>query len=185
MDHLLKFLWGGVCDEVVKRIESIEDSRGDSETYGLVRLCGLSSVTESMGLALPASEKNPATEGTLAHKIEMLQKIENASIQLGEDVKGNSIRGETAVRIGNAVHVSIDIVFNSGIVPELKKEVRLAKISIPAAVLTRFYMIDLNMERTAIKVSGLGYITTDGDVIGTFYSAATWDTYIFFSYPAA
>lgn len=68
---------GGVPREVIQRIENIEQSRGDLENYGLVKLTDSSSVTAKSGLVLPAAEKNPAVEGSVASQIAALRSIIN------------------------------------------------------------------------------------------------------------
>lgn len=49
-----------------------EDMKASTDEFGFVKLCDSSAVTDSIGLALPASEKNPNLEGTLAAQISQL-----------------------------------------------------------------------------------------------------------------
>lgn len=50
-------------------IEQTQALRADLENYGMVKLSNSSAVTENVGLALPATEKNASIEGTLANQI--------------------------------------------------------------------------------------------------------------------
>ncbi len=59
-------------NELEQRIGQVESLRADLESYGLVKLSSSSAVTDSAGLAVPASELNAATEGTIANRIEKL-----------------------------------------------------------------------------------------------------------------
>lgn len=54
--------------DALGRIEQIERPATEDHA-GIVRLCGLTDVTKSDGLALPSSEKNPGMQGTLAEQI--------------------------------------------------------------------------------------------------------------------
>ena len=73
---------GGINLELLARLKSLEDqvsglqqelsevkaSRGGND-YGLVKLSSSQSITNSVGLALPASENNAGISGTLANRI--------------------------------------------------------------------------------------------------------------------
>ena len=58
--------------ELNKAIEDATALRASLEAYGMVKLCDSSAVTDSTGLALPATEKNASIEGTLAAQIASL-----------------------------------------------------------------------------------------------------------------
>lgn len=64
-------------EEKLKELEALMEQakglRADLENYGLVRLSDSSAVTDSVGLALPASEKNPAIVGSLAYLLQQNQ----------------------------------------------------------------------------------------------------------------
>lgn len=49
-----------------------EDMKASTDEFGFVKLCDSSAVTDSTGLALPATEKNASIEGTLAAQIASL-----------------------------------------------------------------------------------------------------------------
>ncbi|MCI7108022.1 MAG: phage tail protein [Agathobacter sp.] len=55
-----------------KAIDDATALRASLEAYGMVKLCDSSAVTDSTGLALPATEKNASIEGTLAAQIASL-----------------------------------------------------------------------------------------------------------------
>ena len=55
-----------------KAIDETTALRASLEAYGMVKLCDSSAVTDSTGLALPATEKNASIEGTLAAQIASL-----------------------------------------------------------------------------------------------------------------
>ena len=58
--------------ELNKAIEDATALRASLEAYGMVKLCDSSAVTDSTGLALPATEKNASIEGTLAYQLSQL-----------------------------------------------------------------------------------------------------------------
>lgn len=58
--------------ELTKAIEDATALRASLEAYGMVKLCDSEAVTDSTGLALPATEKNASIEGTLAAQIASL-----------------------------------------------------------------------------------------------------------------
>lgn len=64
--------------EAIEQIESdiarLEGLKASLSQYGSVKLSAATDVTDSAGLALPVTEKNPSIDGTLANEIE---KIEN------------------------------------------------------------------------------------------------------------
>ena len=67
---------GGVSQEVDKKLKELENLieqtkalRADLQNYGLVRLSNSAAITDSTGLALPASEKNASIAGTLANGV--------------------------------------------------------------------------------------------------------------------
>ena len=59
-------------DSLNQAIEEAKALKASLETYGMVQLNDTSVVTDSTGLALPATEKNPNLEGTLANQISQL-----------------------------------------------------------------------------------------------------------------
>lgn len=64
--------------EAIEQIESdiarLEGLKASLSQYGSVKLSSATDVTDSTGLALPATEKNPSIEGSLANRIESLSK---------------------------------------------------------------------------------------------------------------
>lgn len=50
-----------------------EDMKASTDEFGFVKLCDSSAVTDSTGLALPATEKNASIEGTLAYQLSQLK----------------------------------------------------------------------------------------------------------------
>lgn len=60
--------------ELENRLEQLESRLATAETPGLVRLSSSEAVTDSNGLALPASEKNAALEGTLANQLKNISQ---------------------------------------------------------------------------------------------------------------
>ena len=64
-----------ILQDVQERTSRIEALEATDTERGMVKLCGREDVTESAGLALPASEKNSAVQGTLAHRISLLDRI--------------------------------------------------------------------------------------------------------------
>lgn len=61
--------------ELESLIEQTQALRADLENYGMVKLSNSSAVTENVGLALPATEKNPNIEGSLANELSKLSDI--------------------------------------------------------------------------------------------------------------
>ncbi len=59
--------------QIQESLAQVQALRADLENYGLVKLSSSSAVTDSAGLAVPTSELNAATEGTLANRIETLK----------------------------------------------------------------------------------------------------------------
>ena len=59
-------------DALNQAIEDAKALKASLEQYGMVQLNDTSVVTDSTGLALPATEKNPNLEGTLANQISQL-----------------------------------------------------------------------------------------------------------------
>lgn len=57
-----------------------EDMKASTDEFGFVKLCDSSAVTDSTGLALPATEKNASIEGTLAYQISQLNTEKISSI---------------------------------------------------------------------------------------------------------
>lgn len=55
-----------------KAIDDATALRASLEAYGMVKLCDSEAVTDSTGLALPATEKNASIEGTLAYQLSQL-----------------------------------------------------------------------------------------------------------------
>lgn len=76
--------------ELENRLEQLESRLATAETPGLVRLSSSEAVTDSNGLALPASEKNAALEGTLAQRIESCKEISKANKSAIEKMKLNN-----------------------------------------------------------------------------------------------
>lgn len=64
-----------MLQDVQDRTSRIETLEATDTERGMVKLCSREDVTESAGLALPASEKNSAVQGTLAHRISLLDRI--------------------------------------------------------------------------------------------------------------
>lgn len=64
-----------ILQDVQERTSRIEALEATDTERGMVKLCGREDITESAGLALPASEKNSAVQGTLAHRIGLLDRI--------------------------------------------------------------------------------------------------------------
>lgn len=61
-----------IAEKIAELNQAIEDAkalRASLEAYGMVKLSNSSAVTENVGLALPASEKNASIAGTLANQI--------------------------------------------------------------------------------------------------------------------
>ena len=59
-------------EELTKAIEDATALRASLQAYGMVKLTDSSAVTDSTGLALPATEKNASIDGTLANQISQL-----------------------------------------------------------------------------------------------------------------
>ncbi len=59
-------------EALTKAIEDATALRASLEAYGMVKLCDSEAVTDSTGLALPATEKNASIEGTLAYQLSQL-----------------------------------------------------------------------------------------------------------------
>ena len=58
------------AETLTRMINETKALRASSETYGMVKISDASDVTELIGVALPAKEKNPNVEGTLAKQIQ-------------------------------------------------------------------------------------------------------------------
>lgn len=58
--------------ELTKTIEEAKALRATLQSYGMVKLTDSTAVTDSTGLALPATEKNASIEGTIANQISKL-----------------------------------------------------------------------------------------------------------------
>lgn len=56
-------------ETLTRMINETKALRATQETYGMVKMSDASDVTDAAGLALPATEKNPELEGTLASQI--------------------------------------------------------------------------------------------------------------------
>lgn len=74
-------------DELRGKVASVEASRSSTNAYGLTKLTSADWLTDSTGFSLPATEKNPAISGTLAHRIssvnaDLISKISAASTKL-------------------------------------------------------------------------------------------------------
>lgn len=67
-----------------KAIDDATALRASLEAYGMVKLCDSEAVTDSTGLALPATEKNASIEGTLAYQLSQLNTDLN-TIFTGKD----------------------------------------------------------------------------------------------------
>lgn len=73
-------LIGGGTKQLEKRVSAIEQGRASETAYGLVELCNSSTVTNSTGKALPASENNAGLPGTMANRIEKLNQYQYVSM---------------------------------------------------------------------------------------------------------
>ncbi len=74
------------------QIEGIKNLKADVGNYGLVKLSDSSAVTDSAGLALPASQNNANVEGTLASRISALESgsaVQAGSVSISSDFFGN------------------------------------------------------------------------------------------------
>lgn len=74
-------------DELRGKVTSVEASRSSTNAYGLTKLTTADWLTDSTGFSLPATEKNPAISGTLAHRIasvnaDLTSKINAANARL-------------------------------------------------------------------------------------------------------
>lgn len=56
-----------------QEFENVKAMRGSDTEYGMVKLTNATDITDSTGLAVPASELNAAVEGTLANEINLLK----------------------------------------------------------------------------------------------------------------
>ena len=65
-------------------IEEMKQLRSDLNTYGFVKLSDSTTVTNSTGLALPSTEKNPAVQDSLANQISK-QKESIDKLPFGEN----------------------------------------------------------------------------------------------------
>ena len=65
------------------RLASVEQSRAGTDVYGMVKLSDSSTVTESAGMAIPTREMNAALPGTLANKIQLLDRDKRISYDWG------------------------------------------------------------------------------------------------------
>ena len=79
-----------------------------AERAGIVKLCSLTDVTDSTGKALPASEKNPAVEGSLANLMQEGMKTQDINLTFMENsyILGNYSSGFLT---GNAGVLNCDI----------------------------------------------------------------------------
>ncbi len=82
--------------EALQRLENLENEtralRATLSDYGLAKLSDSEAVTDSTGLALPATEKNASIEGTLANRIEKVDGKVNGIVGLkGAFMHGNFI----------------------------------------------------------------------------------------------
>ena len=84
-------------EELNQAIEDAKALKASLETYGMVQLNDTSVVTDSTGLALPSTEKNPNLEGTLAYQIS----------QLNTDLMNNN-KWELIGKVTGANSVGID-----------------------------------------------------------------------------
>lgn len=86
-------------------IDEARQLRADLESYGMVKLSDASNVTDSTGMALPVTEKNPDIRGTLA------SEINNKSIYLGivekKDTELNELAEEYKVPSGKPYIITI------------------------------------------------------------------------------
>lgn len=57
-------------ETLTRMINETKDLRATHESYGMAKLSNASDVTDATGIALPATEKNPDVEGTLAKQIQ-------------------------------------------------------------------------------------------------------------------
>ena len=95
--------------ELNKAIEDATALRASLEAYGMVKLCDSSAVTDSTGLALPATEKNASIEGTLAYQLSQL----NTDLL---DLNGNINDKLPLIQLGaisNDDNTAFEIAFNN------------------------------------------------------------------------
>lgn len=87
---------GGNAEEIEQKLQELEalieetkQLRADLETYGMVKLSNVNNVTDSTGLALPATEKNAHISGTLANEINL--KLDGRVEKLFGNVDWNTV----------------------------------------------------------------------------------------------
>ena len=80
-------------------IDEAKQLRADLESYGMVKLSDEVNVTDSTGLALPATEKNPDIEGTLAREI-----VKRTSTTVYRKTEG-----EKGIKDGDIIEASVDV----------------------------------------------------------------------------
>ena len=96
--------------KIAKAVSTLISHIGTSATAdkgGHVRLSRSSAVTDSTGLALPATEKNAALDGTLANKIDALNKrldVESIEVSCNTDVALNVSASKAS---GRMVHLNV------------------------------------------------------------------------------
>lgn len=91
MEVLILSLRGGVPLELIENIESInqeiqniKNTKASTTNYGIVKLSNANNITDSLGLAIPASENNAAISGSLANKIANIEsKLNKAFTPIG------------------------------------------------------------------------------------------------------
>lgn len=72
-------------------------------TEGTVKLCEETTVTNSTGLALPASEKNPNAEGTLARSIAQIGGLNTERFPYPQNNMGR-LKDQTVVALPGSSH---------------------------------------------------------------------------------
>lgn len=82
--------------------------RADLTKAGMVRLTDASNITNTIGKALAATEKNPALEGTLANQIEKQQEVSEISISrsASDNIQADYSTGHSQ---GKMVVLNLDI----------------------------------------------------------------------------
>ena len=117
--------------KIAKAVSTLISHIGTSATAdkaGHVKLSSSSAVTDSTGLALPATEKNAALDGTLANKIDALNKslgVESIEVSCNTDVALNVSASKASGRM-----VCLNVVMTGS--TQLAKNAFYTVASIPA-----------------------------------------------------
>jgi len=70
---------------ITREFEDVKAMRGSETGYGMVKLSSAADVTDSAGLAVPASELNAVLEGTVANKLKKLEQNHEESAKLSQN----------------------------------------------------------------------------------------------------